>query len=79
VGQDHVGLKTHQFCCTGLHPFDIAGASVIDSDVAVFVPAQLLESLLECIQSSYSLWIVFGEADKHSDPPHGIAPLRVRG
>src|SRR5262245_13124181 len=51
MSQDHVGLETHQFFCTGLHSREVAGASVIDSDVVTLAPAQLIERLLERIQS----------------------------
>src|SRR5262245_25683633 len=51
--------------------------SIIDTDAAAVVPAQLLQRLAESLEIVLLLNI-FGERVEHSDAPHALALLRPR-
>src|SRR5262249_37592934 len=79
-GDDHVRRKPPQF--RGVFPIlaRLAGApTILDADVDIVGPAQLLHPLLECGDVEARLRIVRDSGHQHADAPHALALLRPPG
>ena len=79
AGQDDVRPECDQFRCVSTTALGIAGTpAVVDPQIAVLGPAELLQAICERYQTGLSFRAVCGHAHEHSDTPHSLALLRAR-
>src|SRR5262249_6858851 len=54
------------------------GPTGVDSHIAAYAPARLLQSLQECAEAGLKFSIVRHCGQQHADAPHALALLRAR-
>src|SRR5262249_39129389 len=75
---DYIGIEAHELLRMGADACGVSSApSIIDTDAAAVVPAQLLQRLAESLEIVLLLNI-FGDRVEHSDPPQPGRLLRTR-
>jgi len=52
--------------------------AIVDSHIATFRPSKLLKPLSKSREALFHLWIIFGEANQHTDAAHRFGLLRQR-
>jgi hypothetical protein len=50
---------------------------MVDSHIATFRPSKLLKPLSKSREALFHLWIIFGEANQHTDAAHRFGLLRA--
>src|SRR6516165_12832804 len=79
AADDEVWCRTHQLCRISLDLTQIpTRVSMLDSDIAVFGPAERLETLAKCNDPSQHFGIVLGVWMQECDAAHALALLRAR-
>jgi hypothetical protein len=79
MGDQHIGLQADQLfrkclnsVCIGIAP------TIINSNIAAILPAELLKALLKKVDARTDIGIAFGDRHQHADVPHPLALLRAR-
>ena len=76
--KNDVGRRDQLRCTFLLKVRVILAPTNIDLDIAALAPAQLLQTLFECLNSSLTLGIRCGPVHQHADATYTIGLLRTR-